>query len=62
MLRDKTREILRKGKNEGWDKITDLEQKEAIADLKANGHHDDDYFIIAFWLPEEVKKAKRKKK
>ena len=34
MLRDKTRQILKKGHIEGWDKLTDLEQKEALDDLK----------------------------
>ena len=60
MLRDKTKEILQKGNVEGWDKLTDIEQKEAIEDLKLNGHHDDDYFLIAFWLPQKVKEAKKK--
>lgn len=60
MLQDKTREILKKGKINGWDKITDLEQLEVINDLKNNISVSEDYFRIAFWLPEKVKEAKKK--
>ena len=59
MLRDKTRQILKKGHIEGWDKLTDLEQKEALDDLKKNSTKDEDYFRIAFWLPQKIKEAKK---
>ena len=57
VLSPETIKTLKKGKAEGWDKITKEEQKQAVDDLKKNGSNNRDHFIIAFWMPEKIKQA-----